>query len=152
MANLKQVLTYAQTFEINFPSGNDVPVTNPVTNYPGTDVDVTNSYAAEINGTELFRGDVTVASLGAADLVLCNVATASQCFAYIQAEANNTDSITISYVDESSASTAIATLAPGESLYIPFFVSIAIPAANCKLTGTAVSGTQRVYVSASHNG
>lgn len=152
MANLNQVLTYAQTFELTFDNSGSVPVTVPPTSYPGSVEEVSNSYTAEINGTELFRGEVAVtAAPGVDDLVLCDLALATQCFAYIKSNASNTANITIAYVDEALTSTDIAVLAPGQSLYIPFLVSISA-GGDCKLTGLAASGTQLVYVSASHNG
>lgn len=152
MANLNQVLTYAQTWETTIDTSGSVPVTVPPTTYAGSVVEVSNKYTTSVNGTELVRGSVAVtAAPGVDDLVVCDVALATQCFAYIEAVSSNTANITIAYVDEALTSTDIAVLAPGQSLYIPFLVSISA-GGDCKLTGLAASGTQGVNVSASHNG
>jgi hypothetical protein len=150
MSNLTQKLTYQQTWINSIDISGSVPDVGA--SYIDTEKPVTASRTIEANGTELAREVINVTG-AVDDLIVCDVETATQCFAYLEADSKNTDGVTISYVDEAGTSTDIAVLYAGQSIFLPFLVSITPSSGdNCKLTGTALADTQLIYVSASHNG
>jgi hypothetical protein len=148
MANLKQKLTYEQTFIVEIDNSGSAPYGHPATI---TEVPVVKTAVSEVNATELTRTEVIITNGGGDLIVSCNEAASTVCYAFVESPATNAENVIISFVDQAATSTDIAILAPGESLYLPFITNVPAPGA-CELQGVSLGVDVVLYVSASHNG